>query len=71
MESSILSVPRDLKFKAILITEPQKSSSALSEFLKCYLNEKNLIHGRVTATISKFTPLIFKTYLSVLKVRSQ
>ena len=22
--------------------------------LKCYLNEKNLIHGRVTATISKF-----------------
>ena len=24
--------------------------------LKCYLNEKNLIHGRVTATISKFSP---------------
>ena len=27
--------------------------------LKCYVNEKNLIHGRVTATISKFSPQIF------------
>ena len=24
--------------------------------LKCYLNEKNLMHGRVTAMISKFSP---------------
>ena len=24
--------------------------------LKCNLNDKNLIHGRVTATISKFSP---------------
>ena len=31
--------------------------------LKCHLNEKNLIHGRVTATISKFSPQIFETYL--------
>ena len=30
--------------------------------LKCYLNEKNLIHGRVTATISTFGPQIFETY---------
>ena len=30
--------------------------------LKCYLNEKNLIHGRVMATISKFSPQIFETY---------
>ena len=30
-ESSIFSVPRDLKFKTSLTTEPQKSSSALSE----------------------------------------
>ena len=30
--------------------------------LKCYLNEENLIHGRVTATISKFSPQIFETY---------
>ena len=29
--------------------------------LKRYLNEKNLIHGRVMATISKFSPQIFKT----------
>ena len=30
--------------------------------LKRYLNEKNLIHGRVMATISKFSPQIFETY---------
>ena len=30
-ESSTFSVPRDLKFKAILITEPQNPSSTLSE----------------------------------------
>ena len=29
---------------------------------RCYLNEKNLMHGRVTATISKFSPQIFETY---------
>ena len=34
--------------------------------LKCYLNEKNLTHGRVMATISKFSPQIFKTYFSRL-----
>ena len=34
--------------------------------LKCYLNEKNLIHGRVTATIKKFSPQIFETYISVI-----
>ena len=32
--------------------------------LKRYLNEKNLIHGRVMATISKFSPQIFDTYFS-------
>ena len=30
--------------------------------LKCYLNEKNLIHGRVTAPILKFSPHIVETY---------
>ena len=30
------------------------------------MNEKNLIHGRVTATISKFSPQIFETYISVI-----
>ena len=30
-ESSIFSAPRNLKFKAILITEPQKSNSTVSE----------------------------------------
>ena len=38
--------------------------------LKCYLNEKNLIHGRVTATFSKFNPQIFETYISVIYDRS-
>ena len=81
----MFSVPRDLKFKAILIPEPQKSSFTLlglfeiqSDFdsrtskikfysvrsLKCHLNEKNLIHSRVTATISKFSPQIFETYFN-------
>ena len=32
--------------------------SALSH----YLNEENLIHGRVMATISKFSAQIFETY---------
>ena len=32
--------------------------------LKPYLNEKNLIHGRVMATISKFSPQIFETYFN-------
>ena len=30
----------------------------------CYLNEKNLIHDRVTATISKFSPQSFETYFN-------
>ena len=34
--------------------------------LKCYLNEKNLIHGRVTAMISKFSPQIFEMYIGVI-----
>ena len=34
--------------------------------LKRYLNEKNLIHGRAVATISKFSPQIFETYFSFL-----
>ena len=61
------SVHRDLKFKAILITEPQKSSSTHGRVLKRYLNEKHLIHGRVMATISKFSPLIFETYFRSVK----
>ena len=47
MESSIFSVPRDLKFKTILITEIKFCSVRA---LKCYLNEKKLIHGRVNET---------------------
>ena len=35
--------------------------------LKCCLNEKNLINGRVTSAISKFCQQIFETYLSLLE----
>ena len=33
--------------------------------LKRYLDEKNLIHGRAMATISKFSPLIFEMYFKL------
>ena len=56
-ESSTFSALCGLKFKVSLITEPQKFHSVGA--LKCNLNEKNLIHGRVTTMISKFSPQIF------------
>ena len=57
------SVPRDMKLKAIIITEPQTSCFTLSELWNAsYLNEKNLIHGRLTAAILIFCPQIFETY---------
>ena len=31
-----------------------------------YLNEKNLIHDRIPATISKFSPQIFETYFKTI-----
>ena len=34
--------------------------------LKRCLNEKNLIHGRVMATISKFSPEIFEAYFNIV-----
>ena len=37
--------------------------------LKCYLNEKNLIHGQIMATISKFSPQIFETYFRGTSLR--
>ena len=41
-----------------------KKPSSTQSALKCYLNEKNLMHGRVMVTISKFSPQIFETYLA-------
>ena len=58
------SVPRDLKIKAINFdyrTSKIKFNSARA--LKCYVNEKNLINGRVNPTISEFSLHIFETYL--------
>ena len=37
-----------------------------NQALKRYLSEKNLIHGRVMATISKFSPQTFETYFSTV-----
>ena len=48
----------DLMFKQMLITKPKTSSSTWSE--------KNLIHGRVMATISKISPQIFEMYFNYL-----
>ena len=39
--------------------------------LKCYLNEKNLIHGRVMETISKFSRQIFETYFNCSRNSSE
>ena len=36
--------------------------------LKRYLNEMNLIRGRVIATISKFSPQIFEMYFSFISL---
>ena len=44
--------------------KPQKIKLYSVRALKRYLNEKNLIRGRVMATISKFSPQIFETYFS-------
>ena len=37
--------------------------------VKRYLNEKNLIHDRVMATISKFSSQIFETYFRAIQHR--
>ena len=31
---------------------------------KCYLNDKNLIRGQVTATISEFSPQIYEVHFN-------
>ena len=46
-----------------LVTSPK--NRALLRSLKRYLNEKNVTHRRVMATISKFSPQIFETYFSL------
>ena len=54
-KSSIFLVSWDLRFKGILIAKPQTIKLHTVRALKRYLNEKNLIHGRVTATILEFS----------------
>ena len=44
--------------------KPQKIKFYSVRTLKRYLNEENLITGRVVATISKFSPQIFETSLN-------
>ena len=58
----------DLTFKQILIKSPLKIKLYLIGALKRYLNKKNLINGRIMATILKFSPQIFETYFGSLFV---
>ena len=60
-ENLELLVRSDLTFKEILIRKPKKITSCSVRALKRYLNDKNLTHGRVMSTISKFSPQIFET----------
>ena len=57
------SVGWDLTLKQILIKTPKIKLYSVRA-LKRYLNEKNLIHGRVMAMISKFSPQVFETYFN-------
>ena len=55
----------DLTLKQFLITKPPKIKLYSVKAIKRYLNEKNLIHGQVMATISVFNPPIFEKYFSL------
>ena len=44
--------------------KPKKIKLYSVRALECYPNEKNLTHGRVMATVSKFSPQIFETYFN-------
>ena len=71
---SLWSKPRFLgfDFQTNFDHKAQKMKLFLVGALKRYLNEKNLIHGRVLAKISKFSPQIFETYYkNIQKVASQ
>ena len=47
-----------------------RTSNQVLPCQKCYLNEKNLIHGRVGSTISKFSPHIFLRRTLITSVKS-
>ena len=63
-ETSIFLVQWDLMFKQILVTKPKKIKLYSVRASKCYLNEKNLIHGRVMATISNLVHRFLKHTLA-------
>ena len=48
--------PSGFEIQSVFDYRTLKIKSYSVRALKCYLNEKNLIHGRVTATISKLSP---------------
>ena len=54
--------PSGFEIKSDLYYRTSKFMFYFVRALKCYLNEKNLMHGRVTSMISKFSPQIFETY---------
>ena len=63
----------DLDFFSPLGFDVQTNSDHKTQKIKLYsvrafkgcLNEKNLIHGRVMSTISKFSPQVFETYFGL------
>ena len=54
----------DLMVKQILVTKPKKIKLYSVRASKCFLNEKNLIHGQVMETISRFSPRFLKHSLA-------
>ena len=54
--------PFGFDFQANSDHEAHKIKPYSLRALERYLNEENLIHGRVMATISKFGPQTFETY---------
>ena len=58
--------PSEFEIQSDLDYRTSKSKFYSIRALKCYLNEKHLIQGRVTATISKFSWQVFETYFDLI-----
>ena len=53
--------PPGFEIQSVFAYRTSKIEFCFVRALKCYLNEKNLTHYRVIATISKFSPQISET----------
>ena len=68
-ESLIFFSPSGFEIQSDFDYRTSKIKSYSVRALKCYVIDKNLIYGRVTATISKFSPQIFETHFSIQNVK--